>query len=678
MMNIAANDIKVGLIIDEPKVLLRGTCDEASGVVLGGFVVISSINKHKVQKLFGERAKICIPKSIHVELTNKQVHIWEMNGDTTGNKQYKKIKKHVVKRIVLDNLNSEQLTNSLIDSVLGISDTNGTSSFTKYPFSIPVEGNITETISHSNFQNGYYLKATVFTENVENINRKTRGAFTKVPTDYQISQEHKNPYCRDKGEHKMDTPVSRESNNNVKNACSFIESGMCEDNGECRKQDVSIESGKARMSRLLMRKQFSSIKKKITIMRDILVDGHLVSSGGIEISKTWIDILDIKITSPSNVYHSGSEIESIVQFKSKIPGIAIYSVGVSLWESAKFYQPNSSIVASENVSSSKGKMIESRQYNKIAKTITKPFTPIPKYNQHDKPPIFLNSGDYANISPGMMYNQSEEGGNINARRREKRNSLFAPSSIVYSLTSHMKYGFLTFLSSLNMSAEEKEKRKKGGAKKNHSLDRHRRLEELALQVDKKIALEVSRQNRPAVVYLLPYQQTSDIVTLKLPGSLDNYQNSNENSPNSVSESSSSYSRNNCENFSGGTSTNASLYTNRFAPGAEHIFSNRQSTLINDMGPDFYMGKSGLEHSEINCDATSEVVKISHRLRYSVSLTDGMGHHNYIWISSPVYIVPNRNDQLIGKSDDLPLYRHSYKDYMIQKRSHVNMLAPSYE
>ncbi|OMJ29616.1 hypothetical protein AYI69_g874 [Smittium culicis] len=453
---------------------------------------------------------------------------------------------------------------------------------------------------------------------------------------------------------------------------------MCEDNGESRKQDVSIDSGKARMSRLLGRKAFSSIKKKITIMRDILVDGHLVSSGGIEISKTWIDILDIKITSPSNVYHSGSEIESIVQFKSKVPGVAIYSVGVSLWESAKFYQPNSSVVTGENLSCSKEKVVESRQYNRVAKTVTKPFTPLPKYIQHDKPPIFLNSGEYASISPGMIYNQREERGNIDARRREKRNSLFAPSSIMYSLTSHMKYGFLTFLSSLNKSTEEKEKRKKVGAKKNCSLDRQRRLEELALQVDKKIALEVSRQNRPTVVYLHPYQKTSDIVTLKLPGSLDSYQNRNDNTSNSISESSSNTSGHTSENFDGDANTNASLYTNRFAPGVEHFFSNRQSTLINDIGPDFYMGKSGLEHSEINCDATSDVVKISHRLRYSVSLTDGMGHHNYIWISSPVYIVPNRNDQVIGKTDDLPLYRHSYKDYMIQKRSHVNMLAPSYE
>ncbi|OLY79312.1 hypothetical protein AYI68_g6624 [Smittium mucronatum] len=622
-MNRLNNEHKISITLDEPTVLLRGSSDESSGVILGGYLSLTNTNKKK--SVYDTK----YPKSITIELINKQFHCWEFHNDT--GKAYKKICKHVVKKVILENLDRYEADNFNCSSYGNVKNCSSstiryeqqpqnfsldTETKNGFAFSIPIEGNITESISHPNYTNMYYLKATVVMESKDHIPSIGN-------SETLVSKPIKSNTCSS-DETVTLSPDSKlpdtQFDHSLKSKGSHISSLLFSSEQKAGE--------KSRFSKLLNRSSVITCKHLVTISRDILVDGHLYSSGGIEIEKVWLDALNIKITSSSNVYHPDSEIESIIQFVPKIPGIALYSIGVSLWETSKFFQ----------ISRDGGPSLESKRYNKVVKSITKSFTPLPKYNQIEKPVKFLGSMYPYNGYDRQYINRLMNSNMNNTRSKSpKRTSIFNKNPLS-NFANQVKHGFLTMLPSFGSKSCNKNQDKLKRRNEDDSNDH------IVRQLWGKPTLS-SLKSGPTITFLQPHQKVSDVITLKIP-------------PN-----------NTCSNVSCNKRVNLAI-PQRFDIGANTC---RCVASEND-----FSGRLSVKDNDLNCDSVSNEIKISHRLRYSISLTDGIGHQNYIWISSPVYIVPNRDDHPLGKTDDLPLYRYSYRDYMIQKRSHANIVAPSYE
>ncbi|PVU84880.1 hypothetical protein BB560_007242, partial [Smittium megazygosporum] len=120
-------NLRINIFQEKKKVTIRGTKDESAGFVIGGYIIIEPNTKVKV-------------KSLKVQIINKLNHNW-IQEDLNPCKKYHKI-----------NISENHLISDY--KVLDPQKYN-------FSFSLPLEGNITESIYLGRLKNKYYIKALV-------------------------------------------------------------------------------------------------------------------------------------------------------------------------------------------------------------------------------------------------------------------------------------------------------------------------------------------------------------------------------------------------------------------------------------------------------------------------------------------------------------------------------------
>ncbi|PVU93090.1 hypothetical protein BB559_003444 [Furculomyces boomerangus] len=415
-----AHKIQLDILPDNQHILLRGTPDESSGFVIGGYVRLKNSSPVSI-------------KSLHLNLVNKYKTNWITEPSDA---------------CVIHNTTSKQVlhTRKLFKCMDSSHIFNpGTHLFS---FSMPLPGDTLESIYHENLENGYYLEAKI----------KRPGL-------------SKNIY----------------------------------------------------------------LKRKIEIERDVLSDG-LLNSTEISISRTWKDILDVSVYVPSNVFTKSSKIEPIITFEPKVNDLKITSIGVSLWETARFYSVNNEKY--------------SKRYTRMISKSSRCLEPLPLYSNID-----INSNTSSILD--HFYNTNTQTTNS----YDYESTLQSKRSEKYKLSNINKKGFYKMI-----------------LKFAHNFKNYINTP----------PIQIPLKDYNSGTELKIGEQTSDYISLFIPSN----------------------------------------------PGS------------------------------IEFDSQNDMVKISHRLRFAINIKTGNNTHSYIWISSPVYIIPTGPEDQ-KSSEQLPLYGISHLDVHIQ-------------